>query len=104
MLRSIGFFQDQRPLARLYYYTTHPMSYYGDGRASSDFVGLARQRRDDEEPGALHVYFTGSAGNVTAGKYKDGDRGNRAVLADRGHAGVGAARPDAGSPGGPPHP
>ena len=51
ILRSVGFFQDNRPLARLYYYTTHPMSYYGDGRASSDFVGLARQRRDEEEPG-----------------------------------------------------
>src|SRR5262249_14298720 len=37
ILRSVGFLQNDRPLARLYYYTTHPMSYYGDGRASSDF-------------------------------------------------------------------
>ena len=91
MLKSVGFFQDNRPLARLYYYTTHPMSYYGDGRALSDFVGMARQQRDDEEPGALHVYFTGSAGNVTAGKYNDGDHGTRAILADRVHAGMVAA-------------
>jgi hypothetical protein len=95
VLKSVGFFQDERPLARLYYYTTHPMSYYGDGRASSDFVGLARQRRDDEEPGVLHVYFTGSAGNITAGKYNDGARANRAILADRVHAGMLAADRDA---------
>jgi hypothetical protein len=91
LLKSVGFFQDDRPLARLYYYTTHPMSYYGDGRVSSDFVGLARQRRDEEEPAALHVYFTGSAGDVTAGKYNDGAKANRAILADRVHEAMVAA-------------
>jgi hypothetical protein len=95
MLKSVGFFQDNRALARLYYYATHPMSYYGDGRASSDFVGLARQRRNDEEPEVLHIYFTGSAGNVTAGKYNDGAHANRAILADRVHAGMVAADRDA---------
>ena len=44
LLRSVSFYQGERPLARLYYYTTHPMSYYGDGRVSADFVGLARQQ------------------------------------------------------------
>lgn len=91
ILKSIGFFQGDRPLARLYYYTTHPMSYYGDGRVSSDFVGLARERRDSEEPETLHIYFTGSAGNVTAGKYNDGSHANRGVLADRVHAAMRAA-------------
>ncbi len=95
VLRSIGFFQGDRPLARLYYYTTHPMSYYGDGRPSSDFVGLARQKRDEEEPETLHVYFTGSAGNITAGKYNDGSHTQRAVLADRVHFGMVAADRDA---------
>ncbi|MGE3818446.1 MAG: hypothetical protein AB7I30_03360, partial [Isosphaeraceae bacterium] len=71
-LVSLSFCQNDRPLARLYYYTTHPMSYYGDGRVSSDFVGLARARRDADEPEVAHLYFTGSAGNVTAGKYNDG--------------------------------
>jgi hypothetical protein len=97
ILKSIGFFQEDRPLARLYYYTTHPMSYYGDGRVSSDFVGLARERRDSEEPGALHVYFTGSAGNVTAGKYNDGNHANRAILADRIHTAMRASDRDAES-------
>jgi hypothetical protein len=91
ILRSVGFFQGDRPLARLYYYTTHPMSYYGDGRVSSDFVGIARDRRDLEEPGALHIYFTGSAGNVTAGKYNTGSQPERTVLADRIHQAILAA-------------
>ena len=95
LLRSVSFYQGDRPIARLYYYTTHPMSYYGDGRVSSDFVGLARRQRDEEEPGTHHVYFTGSAGNVTAGKYNDGDHANRALLAARVHDGMVAADADA---------
>ena len=67
------------------------MSYYGDGRVTSDFVGLARGRRDRDEPGALHLYFTGAAGNVTAGKYNDGSRAMRGVLADRVHRAMVAA-------------
>jgi hypothetical protein len=94
MLKSIGFFQNDKPLARLYYYTTHPMSYYGDGRVSSDFVGLARARRSADEPDALHVYFTGSAGNITAGKYNDGAPAMRGVLADRIYQGMVAADRD----------
>jgi hypothetical protein len=86
LLRSVGLYGRDRPLARLYFYTVHPMSYYGDGRVTSDFVGLARDRRDADEPGVLHVYFTGAAGNVTAGKYNDGSKPMRAVLADRVHA------------------
>ena len=57
ILRSIGFYHRDQTVARLYYYTTHPMSYYGDGRVSIDFVGIARNRRDADEPGVLHVYF-----------------------------------------------
>ena len=90
-LRSVGLFGRDRLLARLYFYTVHPMSYYGDGRVTSDFVGIARDRRDRDEPGALHVYFTGAAGNVTAGKYNDGSGPIRAVLADRVHAAMVAA-------------
>lgn len=97
LLRSVSFFHRDKPLARLYYYTTHPMSYYGDGRVSSDFVGLARTRRDADEPGVLHVYFTGAAGNITAGKYNDGSKPMRGVLTDRVHAGMVAADRDADS-------
>lgn len=92
-LRAVAFFQDGRrtPLARFYYYTTHPMSYYGDGRVTSDFVGLARAKRDQAEPETSHLYFTGCAGNITAGKYNDGAQENRAIFADRIHKGMVAA-------------
>jgi hypothetical protein len=82
-LRTLSFWDDDRPLAALHYYATHPMSYYGDGRVSSDFCGLARRKRQEEAPDVLQVYFNGAAGNVTAGKYNDGDHANRPVLRDR---------------------
>jgi hypothetical protein len=82
-LRTLSFWDGDRPLAALHYYATHPMSYYGDGRVSSDFCGLARGRRQQEDPGVFQVYFTGCAGNVTAGKYNDGAPANRAFLRDR---------------------
>jgi hypothetical protein len=82
-LKTLSFWDGERPLAGLSYYATHPMSYYGDGRVSSDFCGLARQKRQDEEPGVFQVYFTGCAGNITAGKYNDGAKENRPVLRDR---------------------
>jgi len=95
ILKSISFCQGDRVLARLYYYTTHPMSYYGDGRVSSDFVGLARLRREQEEPETLHLYFTGAAGNVTAGKFNDGNHANRVTLTDRIHSAMKAADAEA---------
>src|SRR5262249_28560581 len=90
-LRTLSFWDGDKPRAALHYYATHPMSYYGDGRVSSDFCGLARQKRQDDDPKVFQVYFTGCAGNVTAGKYNDGAKENRAVLRDRIHAGVKAA-------------
>jgi len=47
------------------------MSHYGAGHVSSDFVGLARKQRQREEPACTHIYFTGCAGNIAAGKYND---------------------------------
>ena len=87
-LKSVTFASGGKILARLYFYATHPMSYYGDGRVSSDFVGLARAQRDKDEPDVLHVYFTGCAGNVTAGKYNDGSHENRPVLVGKMHQGM----------------
>ena len=70
------------------------MSYYGDGRASSDFPGLARKQRQQDEPATTHLYFTGCAGNVAAGKYNDGTKGMRAILARRVYDGIVAADSD----------
>jgi hypothetical protein len=82
-LKTLSFWDGDRPLAALHYYATHPMSYYGDGRVTSDFCGLARQKLQDEDPKVFQVYFTGCAGNITAGKYNDGAKENRPVLRDR---------------------
>jgi len=82
-LRTLSFWNDDQPLVALHYYATHPMSYYGDGRVSSDFCGLGRQKRQDDNEKVRQIYFTGCAGNITAGKYNDGAHENRPVLRDR---------------------
>jgi len=84
-LKTISFWNDKRTLATIHYYATHPMSYYGDGMVTSDFAGIAREQRTEEE-GIPHIYFTGCSGNITAGKYNDGDKGNRMILAGRVHS------------------
>jgi hypothetical protein len=81
-LRTVTLWNDRRKLAVLHCYATHPMSYYGDGKVTSDFVGLARERYAKEE-GVLHLYFTGCSGDVAAGKYNDGAAANRPALAER---------------------
>ena len=90
-LKTLSFWDGDTPLLGLSAYATHPMSYYGRGGVSADFVGLARKRRQADTPGVFQMYASGCSGNVTAGKYNDGDPGNRAVLADRIHAAMKAA-------------
>lgn len=86
-LRTLSFWDGDTALAGLHFYACHPMSYYGDGRVSADFCGLARQKLQDETK-VFQVYFNGCGGNVTAGKYNDGSKENRAALRDRVHAGM----------------
>ena len=50
---------------------------------TSDFCGLARDKRRNDEPAIFQAYFTCCAGNVTAGKYNDGAKENRLILRDR---------------------
>ncbi len=82
MLKSITFFDEDRPLAVLTYYAVHPQSYYRTGGANPDFPGIARQMRE-EATGIFHVHFTGAAGNIGAGKWNDGSPPYRQILADR---------------------
>ena len=82
-LKTLSFWNGEKPLAAVSGYAVHPMSYYGSGEVSADFPGLARARRQKDMPGVKQLYFSGCSGNVTAGKYNNGDRANRAVLADR---------------------
>jgi hypothetical protein len=82
-LKTLSFWDGEQPVAALSCYATHPMSYYGKGGVSSDFPGLARKRRQADDPAVAQMYVSGCSGNVTAGKYNDGSPANRAVLADR---------------------
>ena len=82
-LRTISFWEGDNPIAALHTYATHPMSYYGGGGVSADFVGLARRLMQTEHPSVFQIYASGCSGDVTAGKYNDGDPANRPVLARR---------------------
>ncbi len=81
-LKCVSFWNEDQPIAILNYYATHPMSHYGKGDVSSDFPGIARDRRE-KQLGVPHLYFSGAGGNITAGKYNDGSPGRRPVLAGR---------------------
>ena len=87
-LKTVAFYDNQRKIAACHYYATHPMSYYADGRVSSDFAGLARKQRQQDEPDCLHIYFTGCGGNIGAGKYNDGSHEMRPVLTRRVYDGI----------------
>ncbi|MBA3480871.1 MAG: hypothetical protein H0T51_03555, partial [Pirellulales bacterium] len=92
--RAVGFFNGDKPIAVLTYYATHPQSYYGKGRISIDFPGLARAQREAELPGPMHIHFNGAGGNIGAGKYNDGSPEMRPMLASRLAAGMKAAWED----------
>jgi hypothetical protein len=94
-LKSLTFLNRDEPLVTLSFYATHPMSYYRTGEISADFPGIARRKRQEETPGALQIYCSGASGNVTAGKYNNGARENRPVLADRLYAAMAAAAKNA---------
>jgi len=83
LLRSLSFWDGETPVFCLSSYATHPMSYYGRGGVNGDFVGLARRRRQMDDPQIFQVYTSGCSGNVTAGKYNDGAPANRPDLAER---------------------
>jgi hypothetical protein len=78
LARTVSFWSDQRCVATMAYYATHPMSYYGKGAIGADFVGMARRSQE-----GFCIYFTGAGGNIGAGKYNNGAPETRSVLAGR---------------------
>lgn len=82
VLKIISFWNGDRPIVAVNYYATHPMSFYGKGDVTCDFVGLARNRRE-AELGFPVVHFNGASGNVAAGKYNNGSPEARVELTDR---------------------
>jgi hypothetical protein len=96
-MRTITLLNQQRPIARLHYYASHPQSYYGQGHMNPDTTGIARERLEKEE-GIPQIYFNGCAGNVAAGKYNDGSHEMRQVLANRLYEGMKGAIAASGRP------
>ena len=90
-LKTLSFWEDDTPLVAVSFYAVHPMSYYGAGEVSADFPGIARRKRQAETPRVKQIYCSGCSGNVTAGKYNNGARENRAVLAESLRAAMAAA-------------
>ena len=86
----VTFWNGEQALAALSYYATHPQSYYRTGLVNPDFPGMARNQRE-KETGVPHIHFTGAGGNIGAGKWNDGAKENRQILADRVTAGMKAA-------------
>ena len=82
-LKTVSFWNGDRAIAALHYYACHPMSYYGDGHATPDFCGLAREKRRADDPPVMQMYFDGCGGDIAAGKYNDGTPEMRPVLRDR---------------------
>ena len=82
-LKTISFWDGQKPILAMHCYATHPMSYYGRGGVSADFVGMARSLMEKKYPGIVQIYVSGCSGDVTAGKYNDGSTANRPILANR---------------------
>ncbi|MDA0808283.1 MAG: hypothetical protein O2983_06105 [Planctomycetota bacterium] len=90
-LRTISFWNGDKPLVALHSYATHPMSYYGRGGVTYDFVGMARERRRRDDQKVHQIYLSGCSGDVTAGRYNDGSPASRELLAHRIYEGMTAA-------------
>ncbi len=84
----LSFWDGEKPITALTYYATHPQSYYGKGSVNWDFVGMARKQREESLGGVPHIHFDGAGGNVAAGKYNDGSKPVRPLLAKRLAAGM----------------
>ncbi len=82
-VRMISFWNQDHPVCVMTYYATHPQSYYGKGSVNWDFVGIAREAREEALPGLPHIHFDGAGGNIAAGKYNNGSHEVRTLLATR---------------------
>ena len=85
MLRSVVFFgQADRPLASIFLYASHPQVSDGRQLYSGDTCGLAIDLFQQAHPGVFPLYFTGCAGDITAGKFTTADKiGNREIFGHR---------------------
>ena len=87
-LRTLSFWNGDKAVCALSVYATHPMSFYRTAKVDADFPGLARRKRQSDDDEVFQIYASGCSGNVTAGKYNDGNPSNRQPLADRLYRGM----------------
>lgn len=83
MVLLVSFWNSDQPIAVLSFYANHPQSYYRLGITNPDISGLARFMRQLAVPQALHIHFNGAGANISTGKYNDGDKEYRGLLAQR---------------------
>jgi hypothetical protein len=70
LLDQIVFYdRDRHPVACMSSYACHPQVSAGRRLVSSETVGIALDLFEKTNPGVFPIYFTGCAGDVTAGKY-----------------------------------
>jgi len=91
LLKTISFWNGHEPVAAISCYSTHPMTFYGQGDVSCDFPGLARAQRQRELPSVAQIYCSGCSGDTMAGKFNGGSPQNRPILAERLRKGMLAA-------------
>jgi hypothetical protein len=58
-LKALSFWDGDKPLLAMYAFATHPMSHYGAGEVSADFVGLARKRMQAAHLDVFQFYVSG---------------------------------------------
>lgn len=90
-VRLLTFFQGEKPLVVLSWFACHPQSFYRTGVANPDFPGIARILREAKTDEVMHLHFAGAGGNIGAGKWNDGQRRYRIILAQRLADGMAAA-------------
>ncbi len=81
-LKMVTLWDEDRLLVSMTYYAVHPVTDFGNGEVSAEFVGIARKFQEIKK-GSPHIYFTGAAGNIGVGKYNNGSSKMRYVLASR---------------------
>jgi len=86
-LKTVTLYDQETPLVRLHYYASHPQSHYGEGEVHPDTPAMARAYLENEE-GVAQLYFTGCAGDVTAGKYNPGIPAARVSLSKQLYSGM----------------
>lgn len=70
LLRQVIFYdKDEKPVAAISNYTSHPQVSDGRGLIGGEAPGYALQMFRQAYPDVFHMYLTGCAGDITAGKF-----------------------------------